>query len=32
VLNLAGAKLDGFGSVKDSLDDVLEAALKAVRG
>src|SRR5690606_4957360 len=28
VLNLAGAELDGFGNVKDSLDDVLEATLK----
>lgn len=32
VLNLAGAELDRFGNVKDSLDDVLEETLKAVRG
>jgi len=32
VLNLAGAVLDGFGNPKDSLDDVLEETLKAVRG
>lgn len=32
VLNLAGAELDGFGNVKDSLDDVLNETLKAVRG
>ena len=32
VLNLAGAELDGFGNVKDSLDDVLDETLKAVRG
>ena len=32
VLNLAGAELDGFGNVKESLDSVLEETLKAVRG
>lgn len=32
VLNLAGAELSGFGQAKDSLDDVLEETLKAVRG
>jgi CRISPR system Cascade subunit CasC len=32
VLNLPGAELDGFGNVKDSLDDVLNETLKAVRG
>jgi CRISPR system Cascade subunit CasC len=32
VLNLASAELSGFGQAKDSLDDVLEATLKAVRG
>lgn len=32
VLNLARADLSGFGTEKNSLDDVLEAALKAVQG
>lgn len=32
VLNLAGAELDRFGNVMDSLDDVLDETLKAVRG
>lgn len=32
VLNLASAELNGFGHAKDSLDDVLEETLKAVRG
>lgn len=32
VLNLASAELSGFGQAKDSLDDVLEETLKAVRG
>lgn len=32
VLNLASAELSGFGTAKDSLDDVLEETLKAVRG
>lgn len=32
VLNLASAELSGFGHAKDSLDDVLEATLKAVQG
>ncbi|MEF3192824.1 MAG: type I-E CRISPR-associated protein Cas7/Cse4/CasC [Halothiobacillaceae bacterium] len=31
VLNLVNAELNGFGETKDSLDDVLEATLKAVR-
>ncbi len=32
VLNLTSAELYGFGDAKESLDDVLEAALKAVQG
>lgn len=32
VLNLASAELNGFGMAMDSLDDVLDEALKAVRG
>lgn len=32
VLNLANATLNGFGQAKDSLGDVLEETLKAVRG
>jgi CRISPR system Cascade subunit CasC len=32
VLNLASAELSGFGQAKDSLDEVLEATLKAVQG
>lgn len=32
VLNLARAEVSGFGTEKTSLDDVLEAALKAVQG
>ncbi len=32
VLNLASAELSGFGSTNQSLDDVLEDTLKAVRG
>lgn len=32
VLNLAGAELNGFGHAKDSLDDVLDETLRAVRG
>lgn len=32
LLNLVGAKLEGFGAVKDSLDDVLDEALNAVKG
>lgn len=32
VLNLANAELNGFGQAKDSLGNVLEDALKAVRG
>ncbi|MDD3608712.1 MAG: type I-E CRISPR-associated protein Cas7/Cse4/CasC [Halothiobacillaceae bacterium] len=32
VLNLTSAELYGFGDTKESLDDVLEAALKAVQG
>lgn len=32
VLNLADAELNGFGTAKDSLDDVLADALKAVKG
>ncbi|MEW6316029.1 MAG: type I-E CRISPR-associated protein Cas7/Cse4/CasC [Pseudomonadota bacterium] len=32
VLNLASAELYEFGDAKDSLDDVLESALKAVQG
>jgi len=32
VLNLASAELNGFGTAMDSLDDVLDETLKAVRG
>lgn len=32
VLNLAGVDLSGFGQAKDSLDEVLEETIKAVRG
>ena len=32
VLNLADAELNGFGTARDSLDDVLAAALYAVKG
>jgi CRISPR system Cascade subunit CasC len=32
VLNLTGAELNGFGNVKDSLDDVLNETLKSIRG
>lgn len=32
VLNLASAELNGFGNVKDSLDDMLNETLKSVRG
>lgn len=32
VLNLANAELNGFGTVKDSLDEVLDSALETVKG